>query len=139
VRDMSKITAAQSKTLKAALRKRPNAELKAAFALIRAHNDRALLAAIAPAKKAAETRGDPLVRELTQTLRPIMGPAHEKADLLVEHIAKKHRKKLKLSPKGLADATRQLRAKFSDDQISDGAKSLVSHLAKLYGDRETVV
>jgi hypothetical protein len=58
---------------------------------------------------------------------------------LCEHIARKHRRKLDIEPKGLADAARQLRAKFSDDQIRTGAQSLVAHLAKLYGDRETVV
>jgi hypothetical protein len=79
------------------------------------------------------------VRELEQTLKPIMGPAQEKADLLIEHIAKKHKRKLAYEPKGLADATRQLRTKFSDDQISAGAKSLITHLAKLYGDRDGVV
>jgi hypothetical protein len=80
-----------------------------------------------------------LVRDLEATLRPIMGPAAEKAELLVEHLAKKHRRKLAFTPKGLADAARQLRGAFSDEQIGAGAKSLVTHLAKLYGDRETVV
>lgn len=135
---MTKLTPAEAKALRSAVRRLPTADLKAAFALIRAQNDRALLAAIAPAKKRVKT-GDPLVRELEKTLKPIIAPAREKADLLVEHIAKKHRKKLALAPKGLADAARQLRTKFSDDQINAGAKSLMAHLKKLYGDRETVV
>ena len=135
-----KIAPVDAKLLKTALGKRSRAELKRTFALVRAHNDRALLAAIAPAKKrVAKRKGDPLVREIEQTLKPIMGPAQEKADLLIEHIAKKHRRKLGFQPKGLADATRQLRTKFSDAQISAGAKSLMVNLAKLYGDRETVV
>jgi|GEM_PF-2849873 len=132
---------AQEKALRALARNRSRPELKALFALIRQQDDRTLLAIAAPAKKrtAAKRKGDPLVRELEQTLKPLMGPAQEKADLLIEHIAKKHRRKLAFQPKGLAEATRQLRTKFSDDQISAGAKSLMSHLAKLYGDRETVV
>lgn len=130
----------QAKLLRAALRGRSRAEIKRLFALIRKHDDRALLAAVAPAKKRAPKRkSDPLVRELEQTLKPIMGPTQEKADMLIEHIAKKHRRKLAFQPKGLADATRQLRTKFSDDQIAAGAKSLVTQLAKLYGDQETVV
>ncbi len=137
---MKKLDAAQTKALRTALKSRTREELKKAFALVRAHDDRVLLAAILPAKKrAAKRKGDPLVRELEQTLKPIMGPAQEKADLLIEHIAKKHRRKLAFQPKGLAEAARQLRTKFSDQQISAGAKSLVAHLAKLYGDRETVV
>lgn len=134
-----KLAPAQAKALRALARNRSRAELKALFAAIRQNDDRALLAAIAPAKKAAKRKGDPLVRELEQTLKPLMAPSQEKADLLIEHIAKKHRRKLALQPRGLADAARQLRAKFTDAQISAGAKSLMAHLARLYGDRETVV
>jgi hypothetical protein len=67
-----------------------------------------------------------------------MGPAREKADLLVEHLARKHRRKLAFEPRGLADAARQLRTRFTDEQIRTGAQSLMAQLAKLYGDRETV-
>lgn len=133
-------TADQVKALKALARGRKPAELRKLFAVIRKTEDRALLAAIAPArKKTAKRRGDPLVRDLEHTLKPIMGPAAEKADMLVEHIAKKHKRKLAIAPKGLADAAKQLRAKFTDEQIRAGAQSLMTHLAKLYGDRETVV
>jgi hypothetical protein len=128
-----------AKLLKRALRGKSRAELKKLFAAIRATDDRALLAAIVPAKKRAKRHSDPLVSDLEQTLQPILGPAAEKADMLVEHLAKKHRRKLAIEPKGLADAAKQLRAKFSDDQIRAGATSLIAHLGKLYGDRETVV
>jgi len=128
-----------AKLLRAALGRWSRSELKRLFALARAHPDRALLAAALPAKKKAKPKGDPLVRELEQTLRPILGPAHEKADMLIEHIAKKHRRKLGFQPKGLAEATRQLRTRFSDDQIAAGAKSLVTQLAKLYGGSDGVV
>ncbi len=131
--------AEDAKLLRVALGRRSRAELKRLFALARAHPDRALLAAALPAKKKVKPKGDPLVRELEQTLKPILGPSHEKADLLIEHIAKKHRRKLGFQPKGLADATRQLRTKFSDDQIAAGAKSLVTQLAKLYGGSDGVV
>lgn len=135
-----KLNPDQLKALKTLARGRKPAALKKLFAAIRATDDRILLAAVAPAKKrAAKRKGDPLVRELEQTLKPIMGPAAEKADMLVEHIAKKHKRKLGIVPRGLADATKQLRTKFSDDQIRAGAQSLMTHLAKLYGDRETVV
>lgn len=136
-----KLSADTVKALRALARGRTRPELRRLFAAIRVHDDSALLNAIAPAKKrAAKRRGDPLVRDLEQTLKPILGPAAEKADLLVEHLAKKHRRKLVVAPKGLADAARQLRAKkLSDDQIRAGAKALVAHLAKLHGGQETVV
>lgn len=129
------------RALRAAARGRSRPELKRLFAAIRVHDDRTLLSALAPARKrAAKRKADPLVRDLEQTLKPILGPASEKADLLVEHLAKKHRRKLAITPKGLADAARQLRAKkMSDEQIRAGAKSLVARLADLYGGKETVV
>lgn len=136
-----KLDAAQAKLLRTAFKGRSRAELKQLFALVRAHEDRALLTAALPNKKATPKRkADPLVRELEQTLKPIMGPSAEKADMLIEHLAKKHRRKLGIEPKGLADAAKRLRAsKFTDEQIRAGAQSLIAHLAKLYGDRETVV
>lgn len=129
----------QIKALRAIARNRTRAELKALFALIRANDDKTLLATAMPKKRVVKKKGDPLVRELEATLKPLMAPAGEKADLLVEHMAKKDRRKLSFEPKGLADAVRQLRTRFSDQQISAGAKSLMTQLAKLYGDRETVV
>ncbi|MEZ6022008.1 MAG: hypothetical protein R3C16_00985 [Hyphomonadaceae bacterium] len=137
-----KLDAEQAKVLKAGVKAKSSADLKKLFALVRAHTDRDLMAVLAPAKKrkrAAKRAVDPLVRDLETTLKPILGPSAEKADLLVEHIAKKHRRKLGIEPKGLADAARQLRTKFSDDQIRAGAESLVTRLNKLYGDRESVV
>ncbi len=129
-----------AKLLRAALGRRTRLEVRRVFKLARDHSDKTLLAAALPApKKVTKPKGDPLVRELEQTLKPIMGPSQEKADLLIEHIAKKYKRKLAYEPKGLADATRQLRTKFSDDQISAGAKSLVTHLSKLYGGSDGVV
>ena len=126
--------------MRTALGRRSRAELKRLFALARAHPDRALLAAALPAKKRkpAKPKRDPLVREIELTLKPIIGPSQEKADLLVEHMAKRHRRKLAIEPKGLADAARRLRTKFNDDQIAAAARGLVAHLAKLYGERDSV-
>lgn len=133
------LTAAQKQKLRTAFGKRSRAELRALFALIRANDDRALIAALLPTKQKVKRDADPLVREVEQTLKPILGPVSEKAELLVEHLAKKHRRKLVFEAKGLAGAIRQLHAaKLTDAQISDGAKSLMVHLAKLHG-RETVV
>ena len=129
-----------AKLLRTALGRRSRADIRRVFKLARDHSDKTLLAATLPVqKKATKPKGDPLVRELEQTLKPIIGPAQEKADLLIEHIAKKYKRKLAYEPKGLADAARQLRTKFSDDQISAGAKSLVTHLNKLYGGSDGVV
>jgi len=135
------LSAADAKLLRAALRGRSRAEAKKLFALARTTSDKALFAALAPArKKPAAKKGDPLVREVTQILKPIMGPIAEKSDLLIEHMAKRHRRKIDATPRGLADTVRLLRAKkLSDAQIRAGATGLVAQLAALYGDRETVV
>ncbi len=131
--------AAQKKALQALAKGRSKAELKALFALVRGKSDRALLSAVAPPKKKPAKKADTLPRDLEKTLRPILGPASEKADLLVEHMAGKHKQQLDLQPKGLAAAARALRAHFTDAQIRAGAKSLLAELAKLYSTRETVV
>jgi hypothetical protein len=135
-----KISASDATLLRTALKGRSRAETKRLFALVRAHSDKMLLAALTSTHKKAARKGDPLVRDVAKILKPILGPASEKSDLLIEHMAKQHRRKLGAAPRGLADAVRTLRAKkFSDEQIRTGATGLVAQLAALYGDRETVV
>lgn len=128
----------EKKALKALCGKRGKPELKRLFALIRAHNDRALLAAVAPKRK-RKPAADTLARDLAKTFAPLVAPASEKAEMLVEHLAKKHRRKLKLAPKGLADAARALRPLFTDAQIRAGAEGLIKELVKQYDARETVI
>lgn len=134
------LDADQKKALRALARGKSKAELKALFALARSHSDRALLAAAFPAKKKAQAKkGDPLVREIEAMLRPILGPASEKGELLIQHVARKHKLALRETPKGVADAVRRLRKHVSDTQIRNGAKTLLSELAALYSTRESVV
>ncbi len=120
-------------------RKRTRAQLKRLFAIIRAHDDRTLLSALAPEKRRPRRPRDPLVRDLELALKPILAPAAEKAEMLVEHLSKKHRRKLGFEAKGLAEAARRCRAvQLSDEQIRAGARSLVANLARRHG-RESVV
>ena len=125
--------------LRRACRGRSRGELKALFALIRAKTDRALFVALKPVKAAPKRKADPLVRDLEQAFRPMLGSAAEKAELLVEHMARAHKRNFAYAPRGLADAARRLRADFSDAKIRSGAKALVAELAVLYSKRETVV
>lgn len=134
------LSVSQGKALQALLAKRSEAALKRLFALIRAHDDRTLLAARpAPRKSKRQRASDPLVRDVTRLLLPLLAPASEKAELLIGRLAAKHRRKLDIAPRGLADTVRRLRATFTDAQIRAGANSLIRDLAKLYGARETVV
>lgn len=133
------LDAAQKKLLRTALKKRTRAELKTLFSAIRGSDDRALFAALASPKKKAKPAADPLLRAVDQALKPLMAPGAEKAEMLIEHVAKKHRRKLSASATGIAAAIRLLRAaNLTDEQILAGANNLMSALTKLHG-RETVV
>jgi hypothetical protein len=133
------VTPAQKTTLRVMARGRSKAELMEMFALIRARSDRALLAALRVPKRAVKKTSDPLAKDVDAVLRKILGPSAEKAELLVEHMGRKHRLSLTITPKGLADGVRRLRGHFSDTQIRAGAKSLLAEIAGRYSKRETVV
>src|SRR5262249_14168660 len=129
----------QKTALRRLARGRSPAELKALFALARAHTDAELLRALKPPRAKRARTADPLAKDLQSRLRPILGPAAEKAELLVEHLAAKHKKRLEFQPSGLADAVRRLRPYLSDAQIRAGAQTLLEELDRLYSQRETVV
>jgi hypothetical protein len=71
--------------------------------------------------------------------KPLLARSAEKADLLVEYMARTHNAVLDFQPRGLADAVRRLRPHFSDAQIRAGAEALVEELAQTYSRREKVV
>jgi hypothetical protein len=125
----------QRAALKRLAGKRGSAELKALFALVRAHDDRALLAAIAPSKKVKRKPAqDALLHDVETVMKPLVARSAEKAELLVEHLGGAP------PARGLADAIRKLRAaKLTDAQIRNGAKSLMAELGRKYDGRETVV
>ncbi len=100
------ISPADKQKLRSLFAKRSRAEQKTLLALIRAHNDKTLLAALAPAKP--KRKAKTLAREVDGALRPLLASSAEKAELLVEHLARKRRKELAIVPKGVA-ATRNLR------------------------------
>lgn len=135
------MTPAEKTLLRTFARRRSKAEMKALFKLARANTDRTLLAALAPPTKAKPKKraGDPLTRDIDRILKPVLAPAAEKADLLIEHMARAHRRKLKLVPKGLAETVRGLRTHFTDAQIREGGKALMADLSTLYDGREKVV
>jgi hypothetical protein len=133
-----KLGSPDKEILKAALKPSSRGELKALFGLVRRYDDKTLLAALA-ASKPKKRQGDPLIRELERTLRPIMGPSAEKAELLIAFMAKTHRRKRAGDARGIAEAARRLRLQYSDAQIRAGAQALLAHLKALYGEQETVV
>lgn len=86
----------------------------------------------------AKRRRDPLVRDLERTLKPLLAPAAEKAELLTDHMSRRNPSLSTAQPKGLADAARRLRKHYSDDQIRDAAVNLVDELEREYGGRDSV-
>ncbi|MES1203552.1 MAG: hypothetical protein ABUS57_19120 [Pseudomonadota bacterium] len=127
------------KALKALARSRGRSELKALFALIRRHDDKALLGAIGPEPKRRSSKPVSLAREVEATLKPILGPASEKGEMLLEFAEAKHGVSLDFAPRGLADAVRQLRRRLSEAQIRDAARGLMAQVAERYAPRDTIV
>lgn len=115
--------------------KRGKAELTELFALVRAHDDRALFAALAPPRPAKpRVANDKLLHDIAILFKPVVARAAEKGELLMEHLGHEG------APRGLADAVKKLRAaNLSDAQIRAGAKSLIAELSRQFKGRETVV
>lgn len=131
---------ADLKALRALARGRSAEALKALFAAIRRASDAALLAAIETQAPAAGRRSaDPLLRDVEAKLKPILAPAAEKADMLVEHMARAQACALDFEPRGLADALRRLRRRFTEDEIRTAAADLASETEALHGRRETIL
>ncbi|MGE0595455.1 MAG: hypothetical protein AB7P07_03770 [Hyphomonadaceae bacterium] len=130
--------AAEKTALRALFGRRSPAEIKALAALIRATDDRALRAALAPPRVRPKVSSS-LTKDVAEALKPLMAPAAEKADLLIEHMARHHRVEIAYAPRGLADAVRRLRKRFTDRQIRAGAKHLAAELARRHGGRDAIV
>ncbi|MGE3142833.1 MAG: hypothetical protein AB7L65_05895, partial [Hyphomonadaceae bacterium] len=131
------LSPAERRVLQALARGRRRADLERLFALIRREKNEALFAALAPVPAKAR-RADPLTHELTRLFQPILAPAAEKGDLLVQHMGALHKNAPRFEARGLAHAVRGLRTRFSEAQIRAGAKSLLEKLARDYSARETV-
>lgn len=133
------IAPADRKALRALLGRKSRAEQRKLIGLIRANDERALLAALEPVKT-KKAKPASLTRDVETLFRPLMAPASEKGELLLEALARKHRKSFTATPKGLAAAIRTAqKAGLSDSQIRAGAETLMTRLAETYAMRDTVV
>lgn len=81
---------------------------------------------------------DPLAREITQQLAPIVAPAAEKADLLIEELAKRHDGLTAFTPRGLGDAVKRLQRQLTAAEIRAGADALMARMKREYGLREDI-
>lgn len=80
----------------------------------------------------------PLAREIARRLSPIIAPAREKADMLIEELAARHDELAAFTPKGLADAVRRLQSQLQDTHILAAADALMDRMKRDYGTRENV-
>lgn len=121
-------------------------QMRAFFELVRTHADADLLALAAKAKRRIGKEPSPpgLTRRIAAILKPILAPASEKAELLIEHMAQIDeadlgRFLLDPPPRGLSDAIKRLRPRFSDEDIEAGALGLIAKLSRTHSMREQVL
>lgn len=79
---------------------------------------------------------DPLAAEIARLLVPIVAPAAEKGELLIEELALRHPRLRRFAPKGLGEAVRRLRAQLGEAEIRAGAQALLLRMKRDYGLRE---
>ena len=134
---MSKASAPGPKALKKAAAALSERELRALIGYVRTRTMEKLLAQAsakpAKAKRAPKAPKDALLVEVTAILKPILAPAAEKADLLLDHMGHGEAR-----VQGLGQALRLLRKHCSDADIKAGAEGLIAQLAKRRSMRETV-
>ncbi len=134
---MSRADAPGPKALRKAAGALTQTELRALIGYVRTRTMDKLLAQAAPSPKAPKAKPKPprdtLLAELTALLKPILGPASEKAELLMEHMGLADAR-----ARGLSDGLKQLRTQFSDAEILAAAKAMMAGLAKRRSMRETV-
>lgn len=81
---------------------------------------------------------DPLAAEIAALLAPILAPAAEKADLLIEEMCARHKTCEAFEARGLPAAIKRLRTRHTPAQIRAAAKSLMARLAREHDPRERV-
>lgn len=81
---------------------------------------------------------DPFAAEIAALLAPILAPAAEKADLLIEEMCARHKTCAMFEARGLAAAIKRLRVQHSPAQIRAAAKALMARLARDHDPRERV-
>lgn len=127
--------AATLRTLRMLARTRTKVELAALFAAIRASSDKALLAAAAPPTK-PERRAD-FAASIAKKLAPILGPATEKAEMLIDALAETHGP-VTIPAAGLKPTIRKLAARYGEAAVDSAADALMVRLKAWGSTREKV-
>lgn len=81
---------------------------------------------------------DALLTEVKALFAPVLASASEKGDLLAARMRERFAGAPEFDARGLADALRRLRKRFSDAEIADCARALAADLERDYCCRERV-
>lgn len=133
---MSGMDDATLRTLRMLARTRSRKEMETLFAAIRAESDRALLAAAAPPAKKKQPAPDFAARIAVQ-LAPILGPATEKAEMLIDALAETQGP-VSIAPAGLVPTVRRLATRYGEPAVAQAADALMTRLAAWGSTRERV-
>ncbi len=130
------LSAAERAALRRLARGRDRKALEALFALIKRAPTHALMDAALPSPKRTTRAADTLIEEVNALFKPLLAPASEKADLLIEAC--------RALPgggdcpaRGLVDAVRRLSARHGEAAVRKAAHAVMSDLSHL-SMRETV-
>ncbi len=133
---MSALDPATQRTLRMLARTRSRREMEALFAAIRAESDRALLAAAAAPTKKSKPAPD-FAAKIAAQLAPILGPATEKAEMLIDALAETQGP-VAITPAGLVPTVRRLVARYGEHAVAHAADALMARLAAWGSTRERV-
>jgi hypothetical protein len=133
---VSGLDEATLRTLRMLARTRSRKEMETLFAAIRAESDRALLAAAAPPQKKKAAAPD-FAAKIAEQLAPILGPATEKAEMLIDALAETQGP-VSVVPAGLVPTIRRLVARYGEHAVSHAAGALMTRLATWGSTRERV-
>lgn len=124
------------RALRMLARTRTKAEMALLFAQIRQHSDQALFAILAapPPKKQAPKD---FARDIAARLAPIVAPAEEKADLLIEALAETHGP-VAIAIDGLVPTIRKLAARHGEAAVAAAADVVLARQAAWGSSREKV-
>lgn len=123
-------------TLRMLARTRSRQQMEALFAAIRAESDRALHAAAAP-PPTKPPRAPDFAAKIAAQLAPILGPASEKAEMLIDALSEIEGP-VSIEPTGLVPTIRRLAKRHGEHAVARAADRLMARLAEWGSTRERV-
>jgi hypothetical protein len=127
---------ATRRTLRMLARTRSRRDLEVLFASIRQMSDAAIFAVVAEPVPKAQKSADFAIA-IAARLAPILGPANEKADMLIDELAGIVGP-VEIRPAGLLPTIRKLAARYGEERVAAAAEALMARLKAWGSTREKV-